>query len=74
MMIPEAPFDAETSSAVEWEGEGGALAPNRPPALPDEIIAITVTHYRVGPYTYTNLDDAMAQYRRSLKTDSASRT
>tara|TARA_R110002167_G_scaffold257311_5_gene463760 strand:- start:358 stop:576 length:219 start_codon:yes stop_codon:yes gene_type:complete len=47
-----------------WENEGGALSPGNPSALPDGVIAIPVTHYRVGPYRYTNLDDAMAQYRR----------
>jgi hypothetical protein len=47
-----------------WESEGGALAPRDNPALPDGVTAIMVTHYRVGPYTYTNLEDAMAQYRR----------
>lgn len=47
-----------------WENEGGALASPDQPMLPDGVIAIPVTHYRVGQYTYTSLDDAMAQYRR----------
>lgn len=48
-----------------WENEGGALSPSDTPVkLPDGVIAIAVTHYRVGQYTYTNLDDAMAEYRR----------
>jgi len=47
-----------------WENEGGALASPGSPVLPDGVIAIPVTHYRVGQYTYTNIDDAMAQYRR----------
>lgn len=47
-----------------WENEGGALASPDKPMLPDGVIAIPMTHYRVGQYTYTNLDDAMAQYRR----------
>lgn len=46
------------------ESEGGALPPCDAPVLPDGIVAIAVTHYRVGAYTYTNLDDAMAQHRR----------
>ena len=47
-----------------WESEGGALAAPDNPALPDGVTAITVTHYQVGPYAYTNLYDAMAEYRR----------
>jgi len=47
-----------------WESEGGSLAPQESVELPQGISASTVTHYRVGPYSYTNLDDAMAQYNR----------
>ena len=47
-----------------WESEGGALASPDKSVLPDGVAAITVTHYQVGPYTYTKLDDAMAQHRR----------
>lgn len=47
-----------------WESEGGALASSDKPLIPEGVIAIQVTHYRVGQYTYTNLDDAMAEYRR----------
>ena len=47
-----------------WENEGGVLASHNPTPLPDGVNAIPVTHYRVGPYTYTNLDDAMAEYYR----------
>ena len=47
-----------------WESEGGALESPDRPVLPDGVTAIAVTHYRVGQYTYTNLDDAMAEYQR----------
>lgn len=47
-----------------WESEGGALASHIPTLLPDGVIAVPVTHYRVGKYTYTNLNDAMAQNHR----------
>ena len=53
--------------AREWESEGGALATHENASLPDEVIPIAVTHYRVGSYTYTNLDDAMAEYRRRFE-------
>ncbi|WP_144096591.1 hypothetical protein [Croceicoccus sediminis] len=59
--LPEASANAGDG---RWENEGGALPPRTLPPLPDGITAISVTHYRVGPYTYTNLDDAMAEYRR----------
>ena len=32
--------------------------------LPEGIIAITVTHYQVGEFRYTRLEDALAQHRR----------
>jgi hypothetical protein len=47
-----------------WDSEGGSLDLHNPTILPDGVIAVPVTHYRVGSYTYTNLDDAMAQYHR----------
>lgn len=56
-----APVPPDTST---WESEGGSLAPRKISTLPDGVIPVPVTHYRVGPYTYTNLDDAMDQYRR----------
>ncbi|GEM_PF-2270057 len=34
--------------------------------LPEGVTAFEVTHYRVGPYTYSNLDDALAQHRQNL--------
>lgn len=52
------------SGTGAWESEGGALASHDPTLLPDGVVAVSVTHYRVGPYSYTNLDDAMAQYHR----------
>lgn len=57
----------------EWESEGGALGPQHKTAsLPDGVTAVAVTHYRVGLYTYTNLDDAMAEHRRMLAADTGS--
>lgn len=32
--------------------------------LPEGIQAFNVTHYRVGKYSYTNLQDATAEYQR----------
>lgn len=55
------------SERAEWENEGGSLAEGaKPDALPEGIIAIPVTHYRVGEFTYTNLDDALSQHRRTI--------
>lgn len=47
----------------DWENEGGSVQPS-PSELPEGIVSMTVVHYRVGPYTYTNLDDALAEHRR----------
>ncbi len=49
----------------EWENEGGQILP-AVPRLPDGIVAVTVTHYLVGPYRYTGLDDALAEHRRQV--------
>lgn len=32
--------------------------------LPDGVIAVNAVQYKVGPYTYSNLDDALAEHRR----------
>lgn len=48
----------------EWENGGGALALDNRTLLPDDVIAVQVTHYRVGQYRYTDLGDAMAQHHR----------
>ena len=63
MVTPEAP-PATVPGTGSWESEGGALAQPASPEIPEGILAVTVTHYRVGPYKYTSLADAMAQYRR----------
>lgn len=60
------PETASATGKVPWENEGGALAPHPSSELPDGITTISVTHYRVGKYTYTNLRDAMAEYRRQF--------
>lgn len=52
--------------ARKSESRGGAVKPQESVSLPDGVLAIAVTHYRVGPFTYSNLDDAMAQHRRML--------
>lgn len=73
MPLPETPL-AAALEAAEWEDEGGALAAAERVRIPPEIEAVTVTRYRVGPYTYSTLADAMAQYRRVLSADGGSRT
>lgn len=47
-----------------WENEGGALKAAPPPPLPEGIIAATSLQYRVGPYSYSRLEDAMAEHSR----------
>ena len=54
---------AETAATCRWESEGGSVRSAKT-QLPEGIVAVSVTHYRVGPYSYTNLDDAMAEHRR----------
>lgn len=43
---------------------GDALALAAATDLPEGVIAVNTVQYKVGPYTYTNLDDALAEHRR----------
>lgn len=54
-----------TPAIRQWESEGGSLS-SREESLPEGILAVRVTHYRVGKFSYTNLDDAIAEHRRQL--------
>lgn len=65
MTPPNAP-PAEPTGASRWEAEGGSRAAHGSDALPNGMIANLVTHYQVGPYSYTNLDDALAEHRRQM--------
>lgn len=51
-----------SSGTGRWENEGGTL--HACTGLPDGIVAVAITHYRVGPYTYTTLADAAAELGR----------
>ena len=60
-------IDAETPlqpGTGDWESEGGALEPKPAPTLPEGIIVVRSVHYRVGPYSYVSLEDALAEHRR----------
>jgi hypothetical protein len=53
----------EPTATDEWENEGGTT--HTPiPQLPEGIVVVTATHYMVGPYRYTSLEDALAEHRR----------
>jgi len=64
MTVPSETPRVSPPGTSAWESEGGALTPQSSHLLPDGVTAITVTQYRVGPYIYTNIEDAMAEYRR----------
>lgn len=58
----------ETPAIRQWENEGGSM--NSHGVLPPEgISAVSVTHYRVGSYTYMSLEDALAEHKRQNKND-----
>ena len=59
----EAP-GSKAQATNEWENEGGSVKPIPSPVLPEGITAVTVTQYRVGPYRYSILEDALAEHRR----------
>lgn len=56
--------NSKVQATNEWENEGGSVKPIPSPALPEGITAVTVTQYRVGPYRYSSLEDALAEHRR----------
>lgn len=53
-----------SAGADAWENEGGTPRQAAATSLPDGITAVAATHYSVGPYRYTNLDDALAELGR----------
>ena len=55
---------ADQSGTARWESEGGSLKRDRPGTLPAGVTAVTSVHYRVGPYSYSRLEDALAEHRR----------
>ena len=58
----------QTPATRQRESEGDSLN-SRDASLPEGIQAIHATHYLVGKYNYTNLDDAMAEHRRQSNGD-----
>jgi hypothetical protein len=67
-MIQDTEIPGSRAQATnEWENEGGSVKPTASSALPEGVTSVTVTQYRVGPYTYSSLDDAMAEHRRRQK-------
>jgi len=66
MALPDAPTVKPTVTGRS-EGEGGSLAGHEPDVLPNGVTAYRVTHYQVGPYSYTNVDDALAEHRRQTR-------
>ncbi len=64
--IPEG-LTGKTEATREWENEGGSVKSEPAPPLPDGITPVTVIQYRVGPYTYSRLDDALAEHKRQFE-------
>ena len=61
--VPTAAIPAQPGTG-QWESEGGALKPDMPNPVPEAILAVTTVQYHVGPYSYSRLEDAMAQVER----------
>lgn len=66
--VPEAQ-SSKAQTTNEWENEGGSATPIPSPVLPEGVTAVTITQYRVGPYRYTSLDDALAEHRRQSEAE-----
>lgn len=68
MRIVPTAADPDQPKIREWENEGGSLKPGSPTPLPEGIIAVTSLHYLVGPYSYSRLEDALAEHGRQSAT------
>lgn len=55
---------AQQTPATRKSGSEVGSLRSREASLPEGIQVVNVTHYRVGKYSYTSLDDAMAEHRR----------
>lgn len=64
MRIAPTAADADQPKIRDWENEGGSLKPGSPTPLPEGIIVATSVHYLVGPYSYSRLEDALAEHGR----------
>lgn|GEM_PF-5378282 len=67
MTEPSNSATPEKPATNDWENEGGSLKPTPHKSLPDGIVAITSVGYRVGPYTYTEYRDALAEHQRQSR-------
>ena len=57
----------EQPETGEWVNEGGSLKSNTATQLPEGVIAVTSTRYKVGPYSYSRLEDALAEHGRQSR-------
>ena len=55
---------SKAQTTNEWENESDSVTPIPSLELPEGVTAVTITQYRVGPYRYSSLDDALAEHRR----------
>ena len=68
MRISPSAADPAQPGTRDWENEGGALKqPEVPTGLPKGITAVPSVHYRLGPYSYLKLEDALAEHDRQSK-------
>jgi len=70
-MDHESDESAQQAPATRKKGSEGGLLSFREASLPEGIQAVNITFYRVGRYSYNNLDDAMAKLRRQSSGDIA---
>lgn len=68
MTDPESQHDTESSVRGTLPSGANSSSAQLAETLPDGITAITVTSYKVGPYNYGRLADAMAEHHRQQTT------
>jgi hypothetical protein len=59
----------KAAATLNRENEGSSVKSDPAPPLPHGITAAPVTQYRVGPYTYSRLDDALAEHQRQARNE-----
>ena len=63
MGIVQTAASPDEPGTAEWESEGGSLFPPQVP-LPPGVTSAVFHRFFVGPYTYSNLPDALEELAR----------
>jgi hypothetical protein len=69
MTNPDVQSDIENLGDVSPPNIADKPISHTPETLPDGITAVMATSYKVGPYSYSRLEDAMAELHRQIRAE-----